>query len=218
LFGLVLVLVTAMAALLTAGVDDFWSPFATEVEQAGLPRNGLTRGGTLVVAMITLGALLLLARRAPGTRTALSTTAALFAAASMLNRAGITEVLERELAAGRDCGVLFVDLDNLKTINDELSHESGDRALRAVAQAIESRLRGRDRVGRIGGDEFMCVLTNLQDMAQFREVAGRVAQSIRDSRISGKGGSTGVKASIGGVIAPSHGDAQAALAAADECM
>ncbi|MGI9579447.1 MAG: diguanylate cyclase [Microthrixaceae bacterium] len=136
----------------------------------------------------------------------------------ILNRAGFTDVLRRELASGRDCGVLFLDLDNLKVINDELSHAAGDKALHAVAQAIESQLRGRDRVGRIGGDEFACVITDLGDMAEFHGVAGRVAQSIREIVIGGTGWTTSVSASIGGVLAPGHTEADAALAAADECM
>lgn len=136
----------------------------------------------------------------------------------VMNRAGFTEVLKRELASGRDCGVLFLDLDNLKLINDDLSHAAGDKALHAVGQAVESRLRGRDRVGRIGGDEFACFITDLGDMAEFHGVAGRVAQSIREIVIDGDGWTTSVSASIGGVVAPGHTDADAALAAADECM
>jgi diguanylate cyclase (GGDEF)-like protein len=136
----------------------------------------------------------------------------------VLNRAGITEALQRELDTGRDCGVLFVDLDELKSINDDLTHAAGDRALRSVAQAVESELRGRDRVGRIGGDEFACVITNVEDMATLRHAAGRIGRSIMEIRVTGPGRDKAVTASIGGILAKGHGDAEEALAAADECM
>jgi diguanylate cyclase (GGDEF)-like protein/PAS domain S-box-containing protein len=136
----------------------------------------------------------------------------------VLNRSGITEALQRELDTGRDCGVLFVDLDELKSINDDLTHAAGDRALRSVAQAVESELRGRDRVGRIGGDEFACVITNLEDMATLRHAAGRIERSIMEIRVAGPGRDKAVTASIGGILAKRHGDAEEALAAADECM
>ena len=73
-------------------------------------------------------------------------------------------------------------------------------------------------MGRIGGDEFDCVITNVHDMAQFHGLAGQIAESISDIRLEEPGSKTSVSASIGGIVAPGGSDAAAALAAADECM
>jgi diguanylate cyclase (GGDEF)-like protein/PAS domain S-box-containing protein len=70
--------------------------------------------------------------------------------------------------------VLFLDLDNFKTVNDSLGHDAGDRLLQAVAQRIVKNTRGSDTVARLGGDEFGILLEGIDTTAQ----APRVAESL----------------------------------------
>ena len=81
-------------------------------------------------------------------------------------RKGLENQYKREVAAalrrGYALGVLFVDLDNLKYVNDTFGHLVGDEALRALADAIRSSVRESDIVARVGGDEFVALLTDIQ--------------------------------------------------------
>jgi diguanylate cyclase (GGDEF)-like protein/PAS domain S-box-containing protein len=97
------------------------------------------------------------------------------------NRLMFTERLNQALAnaqrVGDQVGVLFVDLDRFKNVNDTLGHSVGDQLLQQVAARIDACVRGTDTVARLGGDEFALVLTNVQ-MAEDTEI---VAQKILDA-------------------------------------
>ncbi len=101
--------------------------------------------------------------------------------------------------------VLFIDLDQFKTINDSLGHDVGDLLLKAVAERLVSGLRSEDTVARQGGDEFIVVLprvTNAQD-------AGTVAQELLDAiapPYQVKGNELHAGASIGIAIFPDDGE------------
>lgn len=81
----------------------------------------------------------------------------------LANRRGLVDFLRRILASARryrEEGVIaYLDLDDFKTINDEHGHEAGDRLLRQVAAFLTRNLRDSDFVARVGGDEFVIVLT-----------------------------------------------------------
>jgi two-component system, cell cycle response regulator len=81
---------------------------------------------------------------------------------SLWNRAEIISFLERELIRAqreeKPVGIVLLDIDHFKNINDSLGHRSGDIVLRELAQRLRSRLRGYDGVGRYGGEEFLLIL------------------------------------------------------------
>ena len=76
-------------------------------------------------------------------------------------------------------GVLFIDLDRFKTINDSLGHAVGDELLKAVARRIQACLREGDTVSRLGGDEFTLVLPALHDETDAARVAEKVLSELR---------------------------------------
>ncbi len=74
----------------------------------------------------------------------------------------------------RPLSVVMIDIDHFKALNDRYGHELGDRALVAVAQAMRDRLRAEDYLGRLGGEEFLALLPDVDESA-----AGLVADSLR---------------------------------------
>jgi diguanylate cyclase (GGDEF)-like protein/PAS domain S-box-containing protein len=122
------------------------------------------------------------------------------------NRSLFTDRVEHALARRvREPGkiaVLFLDVDDFKTVNDSLGHAAGDDLLVAIARRIDDCLRGGDTAARLGGDEFAILLEDVADPAEAAGVADRVIEALRPPfDIEGK--RTFVYASIG--IATSSG-------------
>lgn len=78
---------------------------------------------------------------------------------------------------GGDYGLLFIDVDNLKTVNDSLGHQVGDMLLMAIAKALLGAVRRSDLVARIGGDEFAILLDNIPE-AELAGKAERIGKAI----------------------------------------
>ena len=112
------------------------------------------------------------------------------------NRTRFLELLQQSLNQGETVGVLFIDLDDFKLINDTLGHPVGDDLLRAASQRIRRSIRGTDVVARLGGDEF-AVLLGSTSLDQSVTTAERVrSRLVRPFRLPGHqvsvGASTGV--------------------------
>lgn len=97
----------------------------------------------------------------------------------LLNRASTEKDAQKEIRKARTAGgyvsVLFCDMDGLKSVNDELGHDAGDRVLRAAAHAMRKSLRSTDIIGRYGGDEFVVVLPNLTRESAFDRADALIA-------------------------------------------
>ena len=135
------------------------------------------------------------------------------------NRDRLLEEIDRFLHERRrrnDGGgsLLFVDLDGFKAVNDSQGHPAGDELLRAVAQAIEGRVRYSDTVARIGGDEFAVLLPGATP-AQAAQVAEKITAAVAAVWPAALRGGASV-----GLVALDPGDRSAAevLAAADREM
>jgi diguanylate cyclase (GGDEF)-like protein/PAS domain S-box-containing protein len=122
-----------------------------------------------------------------------------------------------------EIGVVFVDLDNFKIINDSLGHEAGDRLLSVVADRLRRVLRPDDLIARFGGDEFAVLLAGAGSEAAARRVAERLASALRapvelDGHHRYVTASFGVRSTAAGTAEPEEllRDADAAMYRAKE--
>ncbi len=129
----------------------------------------------------------------------------------------VNERLSRLERYGVGAAILFVDVDDLKGINDRLGHPAGDFALMHIASLLAGAIRASDVAARIGGDEFALVLDGL-DEAGASEKAGQLARLIRESDCRFGDLAIPLSASFG-VSALSLGDGElSALTRADSAM
>jgi diguanylate cyclase (GGDEF)-like protein len=134
------------------------------------------------------------------------------------NRRAMDHVLERLVADGQAFGLVHLDLDFFKEVNDTFGHAAGDHVLKVAAQAMSDVTRAEDTLVRAGGDEFLLILPGQVDGARLRELSERLIVRLQQPipfagavcRISGSAG-----------IAVSHGGdmtVQVMLARADEAL
>jgi len=132
--------------------------------------------------------------------------------------------LDRARRLNGELGVLLVDLDHFKRVNDGYGHLAGDIVLRAVADALKHSVRGHDMVGRYGGEEFAVVLPGL-GVDDVRAASERVRAAIGGLAVTvpDLDGDTrvirGLTASVGAAVYPVHGtDRTSLLLAADAAL
>jgi diguanylate cyclase (GGDEF)-like protein/PAS domain S-box-containing protein len=114
-------------------------------------------------------------------------------------------ILSRARRSGEKAAVLFIDLDRFKPINDLHGHEAGDAVLRQIAQRFGARVREEDMVFRLGGDEFLILLSRIRDVGAVRDMAGHLVETI--SRPYHVGNlKLSVSASIGISLYPDDGE------------
>jgi len=125
------------------------------------------------------------------------------------NRAYLTERLATILALARRHGtlvaIMFIDLDNFKTVNDSFGHHMGDALLKEVAARIKEVLREADMVSRLGGDEFLAILADLAAPEDAAKIADKLLQTI-SAPIALQGQQLCANASIGISLFPRDGD------------
>ena len=103
------------------------------------------------------------------------------------NRHHFEETLKHALVECRGMkhgiGLLFLDIDDFKVINDTLGHKAGDEVLKQVAQRVSSKMRDSDVFSRLGGDEFTVIVRNIRDKEDVAKVAQKVMKAFDDTFI-----------------------------------
>lgn len=138
------------------------------------------------------------------------------------NRGYLTELAEREVALakrhGRSLAIAMLDIDHFKLVNDTYGHDIGDRVIQALAESCVKNLRGIDHFGRLGGEEFVCVLPET-GAAEGMRCAERLRQSIEKIRVERPQGLLRFTVSIGvAVLTPAQADWNALLKEADSAL
>jgi diguanylate cyclase (GGDEF)-like protein len=141
---------------------------------------------------------------------------------SLPNRSLFDDRLEQAVhdaaRAAEPVGLLMVDLNGFKNINDTLGHHHGDVLLQVVARRLAGAVRASDTVARLGGDEFAALLTRLTSVRQATTLAGRILDALREPADL-EGETVTIDASIGIAICPDHGiEARQLLRHADAAM
>ena len=126
----------------------------------------------------------------------------------LANRALFQEQLDQAIsqadAQGKAVGVLLLDLDHFKQINDSLGHDVGDSLLKMFADRLRSIVRARDTVARLGGDEFAIVVPNVSDSDDLVRLARSIQERMRAPFVDG-GRVLDCRVSSGASMFPVHG-------------
>ena len=139
------------------------------------------------------------------------------------NRRGASVLLKAAFASadqhGKPLTLALLDLDNFKRINDSYGHQVGDEVLRKVATRLVSAVRGDDAACRLGGDEFLILMTDT-DAASAARVAERIRRAVTDASVPTRDGVVAIGVSVGFTVRPPHSSAsiEALLEQADQAL
>jgi diguanylate cyclase (GGDEF)-like protein len=126
--------------------------------------------------------------------------------------------LARATATGKKLGLLFVDVDNFKSINDTLGHNYGDRVLQGIAQRLSAAAHGRALLARLGGDEFTILIEDVESVDEVEARAAAIVTTLQQPLII-DGRQLATSASVGASMYPDHADdAEQLLRAADVAL
>ncbi len=130
----------------------------------------------------------------------------------------LQSAFERAAQNGNRLGMLMVDLDGFKAVNDELGHQAGDKLLREAAGRLRLCVRLTDAVARVGGDEFIVLLPDLRNPEEAAAIAQKIVLAIADPFAIGHT-LAAVTASVGVVTYPeASSDPETMLQCADQAM
>ncbi|MES2299127.1 MAG: GGDEF domain-containing protein [Pseudomonadota bacterium] len=188
---------------------------------------GLVNHLMLYVFSVFMAAMLMLTVRSFQRRAFLSEKALLHISrhdslTGAYNRGYLTELAEREVAVakrhGRPLAVAMIDIDHFKAVNDTHGHKTGDEVIQKLSQTCVSQLRVIDHFGRIGGEEFVCVLPETSP-AEALNCAERLRLALAALRVDSARGPFGFTVSIGvAVLEAGHTDWSALLRDADAAL
>lgn len=127
------------------------------------------------------------------------------------------EVQDRKRRHGEQAGLLAIDIDHFKRINDRHGHAAGDEVLRSIASLMARNVRPMDKVFRIGGEEFVAILPGASS-AQAREIANRLREAIAATPVPIDENAIGVSVSIGVATTAQAGEQQELMELADRAL
>ncbi len=130
----------------------------------------------------------------------------------------LTLALRQQMRSGTSVGVLYLDLDRFKDINDAYGHEVGDRVLREVAHRLTVTIRAADTAGRLGGDEFIVVCPNLSSAEELATISERLLRTLTLGVALGDAPPLEVGVSIGAAIGDRNTGPDELLRRADVAM
>jgi len=140
----------------------------------------------------------------------------------LANRASFDERLETAISAAKRhddlLGIVFVDLDDFKSVNDDYGHDAGDAVLVALAHRLEGAVRNEDTVARLGGDEFVIILPRLERASDLERVASKLRAAIAKQLNIGSVKVSLTAATGVSLFNPSSDDARSLLVRADIAM
>ncbi|QBI21055.1 EAL domain-containing protein [Egibacter rhizosphaerae] len=129
----------------------------------------------------------------------------------------VGHALARQGREGDHVGLLFLDVDDFKTLNDGLGHAAGDEVLRTVSQRLQATARASDTCARLGGDEFAVVVDPVADEVELHQIGQRTLDALSEPvRLNGTDAPVGV--SVGVVLSRGHESVDEFLAHADLAM
>lgn len=129
----------------------------------------------------------------------------------------IEEALERRRRYGQRCGLVYLDLDLFKDVNDRYGHQAGDTLLAGVAGRWSTQVRAPDQLGRVGGDEFVVIVPYVEDVRQLVVLARRLKAALSEPFVI-DGAELRVGVTAGFVEPPPGTNTEDALALADRAM
>lgn len=140
---------------------------------------------------------------------------------SVPNRKYLNAILESKIREykkiNRSFGVSFIDIDNFKQINDTFGHLIGDEILKLLASTIKSNIRSNDIVGRLGGEEFVIIFTDV-DFEILYKVSEKIRRLVEGSKLRLDSRDLGITISIGSTLVLPNDSVESILNRADELM